>query len=110
MAQSDDRAYLSAGKGDGAKKPAGKGAEWWLGEIARSRKLWKGYRERAQKVIDRYRDEREDFDTGARVRFNILYSNVETLRPAIYSQLPNPGRAPALPRLRPRGSGSAQTC
>lgn len=90
MAQSDDRAYLSAGKGDGAKKPASKGAEWWLGEIARSRKLWKGYRERAQKVIDRYRDEREDFDTGARVRFNILYSNVETLRPAIYSQLPNP--------------------
>lgn len=71
--------------------PKAKGADWWLKEIARSRKAWQTYRERAGKVIKRYRDERGMMErSGANVRFNILYANVETLRPAIYSHLPNP--------------------
>jgi hypothetical protein len=80
-------AYLSKGE---APKRDGKGAKWWLGEIGRSRKHWREYRERAQKVVDRYRDEKRDAYAGDSTKFNILYSNVETLRPAVYSHVPNP--------------------
>lgn len=68
---------------------AGKNADWWGKEVARSVKDWRDYRDRAQKVIERYRDEREDAEEN-RKRFNILYSNTETLGPAIYSQVPVP--------------------
>ena len=74
------------------KKPKalgmGKSADWWLQEIARSQKSWSTYRERARKVIERFRDERDSAMQGK--RFNMLYSNTETLRAAIYSRVPNP--------------------
>ena len=74
------------------KLSANKDAAWWGREIPRSRKGWKTYRERARKVIDRYRDERDDVESteGKTKKFNILYSNTETLGPAIYSQVPVP--------------------
>ena len=82
------------GNGSDLKPAAGKrerSADWWRKEIARSvGGKWKTYRERAEKVIERYRDERELLQSGSEVKFNILYANVETLRPAIYSHLPNP--------------------
>lgn len=45
------------------------------------------WRERAKKVVERYRDERK---RGSGKRFNIFWSNVETLKATIYSQSPNP--------------------
>ena len=77
------------------KKPKalgmGKSADWWLQEIARSQKSWSTYRERAHKVIERFRDERDSaMMTIQGKRFNMLYSNTETLRAAIYSRVPNP--------------------
>jgi hypothetical protein len=75
------------------KLSGGKNATWWKREVSRSRKSWKDYRDRANAVIRRYRDEREserDSGKSKNKRFNILFSNVETLKPAIYSQVPVP--------------------
>jgi hypothetical protein len=76
------------------KKPtevvaAGKNSEWWVGEVSRSFKGWRDYRDKAKKVLARYRDERKDSDSE-RKRFNILYSNTETMGPVVYSQAPVP--------------------
>lgn len=45
------------------------------------------WRQRGKKIVKRFRDERPDSDDGT-ARFNILWSNVETLFPAIYSRPP----------------------
>lgn len=76
---------------DKAKKGGanGKSAEWWKKEVSRSMKDWKETRDKGKKVIERYRDER-GAQEGKKKRFNILFSNVETLKPAIYSQVPVP--------------------
>jgi hypothetical protein len=76
----------------GSPLAAGKDAGWWTAELRRSAKSWKDYRDRAKKVVERYRDERDQADglmTGTK-KFAILYSNTETLGPAIYSQVPQP--------------------
>lgn len=62
-------------------------AERWLKVISRQRRREKKWRDQAEKVLDRYRDERP---TGySQVpRFPMLWSNVETLKPAIYARPP----------------------
>lgn len=42
--------------------------------------------ERGKKIVNRFRDQREPLHDGS--RFNILWSNIETLFPAIYSRPP----------------------
>lgn len=76
----------------GSKLSANKDASWWTKEIARSVRDWKDYRDRGRKIIERYRDDRKDVNNADErtKRFNILYSNTETLGPAIYSQMPMP--------------------
>ena len=44
------------------------------------------WRNRSRKIVKRYRDERESLENSS--RFNILWSNVETLQPAIYARPP----------------------
>jgi len=44
---------------------------------------------RSKKIVKRYTDEREDGQTNQK-RYNILWSNIETLKPAIYAQTPKP--------------------
>jgi hypothetical protein len=44
------------------------------------------FRDRAQKVVDRYEDEHDREDT----KFNILWSNTEVLHSALYARSPNP--------------------
>lgn len=68
---------------------AGHDAGWWTKEVKKSRTAWKDYRDRSVKVIKRYRDDRDAEQKGKK-RFSILYSNTETLGPAIYSQVPVP--------------------
>jgi hypothetical protein len=68
----------------------GNSPAWWLQEVERSRTHWKKYREEVYKILERYRDERDSSLDESMVRFNILYSNTETLKPAIYSQPPKP--------------------
>ena len=58
----------------------------WLKELDAEEKTHKDYRRRAKEIVDRYRDEKERQDS----RFNILWSNTETLHSAVYSNTPKP--------------------
>lgn len=67
----------------------------WKGEIDRAIKRDRNWHVRGRKIIRRYRDERNDTSdsqTAARGtrRFNILWSNVQTLLPSLYSRMPEP--------------------
>ena len=67
-------------------------AQRWAREIKLALKDSQKWRGRAEKVLKRYRDERSSDETWADAdrRFNILWSNVQTLGPAIYAQPPSP--------------------
>ena len=75
---------------------AGKGAPGvvarWIAELDLSDKVEEKWRTRAKDVSDRYRDEKsqnnQDYQTGN--RYNILYSNIQTICPALYNQSPKP--------------------
>ena len=62
-------------------------ARHWRGELARAARLQREWTTRAEKVVERYRAERR---SSGRRRFNILWANTETLKPAIYSRTPVP--------------------
>lgn len=64
-------------------------AEFWLSEIDAAEKSFKEWFERGKKVVDRYRDDRGARDAGRR-KFNILWSNVQVLKPALYGRMPKP--------------------
>ena len=73
MAESDDK----------------KSAQPWHDELSRYKEVFKKWTERGEKVVKRYRDERKDVE-ATDARFNIFWSNVQTLKPAIYAKPPNP--------------------
>lgn len=61
----------------------------WHDELRRYQEDFKKWTERGENVVKRYRDERKDTEqTDA--RFNILWANVRTLKPAIYAKPPMP--------------------
>ena len=63
-------------------------AFYWRDELHRYKEDYKKWAEAGRKIVRRYRDERKD-STNIDVRFNILWSNVKTLKPAVYSRAPN---------------------
>jgi len=52
----------------------------------RSFRAWEG---RASKIIDKYKDSSR-YQTNPQAKFNILFSNVQTIQPAIFARLPRP--------------------
>lgn len=64
---------------------AAKEARDWKRELQQSTKREKTWYEAAEKVIERYRGEEKKKN-----RYNVLWSNTETLRPAIYNSRPSP--------------------
>lgn len=58
-------------------------------EIQLYDKTYKTWEKRATKIIKRYKDERGESQVNP-TRFNILYSNVQTLFPAAYGRDPKP--------------------
>lgn len=68
-----------------------KSARRWLTEIERAEKRDSKWVQRGRKIITRYRDERIDSSDGiqGRRRFNILWSNVQTLMPSLYARRPD---------------------
>lgn len=58
---------------------------YWLSEIKASRKRHERYRKMGKEVFDLYEADQEQ-----ETPFNILYSNTETLRPALFSAQPRP--------------------
>src|SRR3990167_270392 len=63
----------------------------YLDEIAKYSREFKKWEERSSKIIKRYRDEgrSNQTDTNA-AKFNILWSNVQTLVPATFARVPQP--------------------
>lgn len=84
---------------DDLEKPATDQAQLakkWIAEIAASEKQQSKWMTRAKKVEKIYNDERDVSSDRSR-KFNILWSNVETLRPAVYMNTP---KARAVRRYR----------
>ena len=66
--------------------PIKKDVKFWLAELELAGKHESKWRKRARNVINIYRD-----DTGTNeTHFNILWSNTQTQRPALYSSTPKP--------------------
>ena len=66
-------------------------SKFWLGEITAAKKRDSSWIERADKVIARYRDERNlDRTAQSERRANILWSNTETLKSTLFTGLGNP--------------------
>lgn len=79
-------------------------AAFWLDEIKRSQSYYEDWHHESERIYQRYRDERGTDARGAAnsswrlmtgqnvvtKRYNILWSNTETMAPAIYSQMPEP--------------------
>jgi len=55
---------------------------YWLDEIKEAKKREKDFRKNGDKILKTYQ--------GEKTPFNILYSNTETLLPALFSDLPKP--------------------
>jgi hypothetical protein len=64
-------------------------ARRWQTELELAEKECRTWVERGRKIVKRYRDERDATEDGSK-RFNILWSNIQTLRPAVYSKKPKP--------------------
>ena len=62
----------------------------WLDAISTYEREFKKWEGRVDKILKRYRDENRDNKDNAEARFNILWSNVQTLVPATFSRLPVP--------------------
>lgn len=67
------------------KQEPGKVVAYWLSEIKASKKRHERYRKMGREVLELYAAEKEE-----ETPFNILYSNTETLRPALFSAQPRP--------------------
>jgi hypothetical protein len=80
----DTRADLE--KGDAGK------FSYWMGQDQIAHKETDLWVKRGRKIVKRYRDERPTNSTGGRSmhRFNILWSNVQTLIPTLYARCPKP--------------------
>lgn len=63
-------------------------ADWKL-ELELSDKQFKKWNERGKKIVRRYRDDRDALVEKSR-RYNVLWSNVRTLKAAIYARVPKP--------------------
>lgn len=67
------------------KKDPSTVVEYWLNEIKQAKKREAAYRKVGEEVFKIY-----ESDDEQAVPFNILYSNTETLRPALFSAQPRP--------------------
>lgn len=64
----------------------------WLLELDMAEQHEREWRERGRKIVELYRDEKRKAEdsSAANRRYNILYSNTEVLKGAVYSQAPIP--------------------
>lgn len=63
----------------------------WISELEASEKWQREFIDRCRRIVTRYRDERKNVDNQPnqdRKRFPILWSNLQTLGPAVYARVP----------------------
>jgi hypothetical protein len=70
---------------DTSKKAVDSVVTYWLNEIAAAKKREKNYRKDGERILKIYSGAEPD-----KTPYNILYSNTETLLPALYSSIPRP--------------------
>ena len=63
-----------------------KSSQDWFNALELSKKEMAKWQDRGEKIVKRYRDERSEFGSGR--RYNILWSNIRTLLPAVYAKKP----------------------
>lgn len=74
----------------GAPKVDKKAAEW-IQKIAAYDRVFGPWKKRAKGIAERYRDyDQNDATKKSTSDFNILWSNIEVLMPAVFSRLPKP--------------------
>jgi len=61
----------------------------WYNCIAQYERTFKEWEGRADKIVKRYRDESRSRN-NPNAKFNILWSNVQTITPAVFARLPRP--------------------
>lgn len=64
-------------------------AAFWSNEIATYESQFAKWEVRAKKIVKRYKDERPE-NAKRTSQFNILWSNIQTLGPALYAKNPTP--------------------
>jgi F0F1-type ATP synthase membrane subunit b/b' len=69
-------------------EPTSTGVDKWLNIISQYDNEFKKWEARAAKIVKRYRDDNRSQHTNETAKFNILWSNVQTLIPAVYAKLP----------------------
>ena len=62
---------------------------YWHDQIEAAIKIFDKWEKRGQKVVKRYRDERDAIEMP-RMKFNILWSNIQVLYPALYGRQAKP--------------------
>jgi hypothetical protein len=74
------------------RKDLGKGPnavfQFWMGQEKIAEKEENNWYKKARKIVKRYRDERPESNKDS--KFNILWSNVQTLLPTLYARTPKP--------------------
>ena len=63
--------------------------EDWYNCIAQYERTFKEWEGRADKIVKRYRDDSRSRN-NPQAKFNILWSNVQTITPAVFARLPRP--------------------
>jgi hypothetical protein len=63
--------------------------EDWYNCIAQYERTYKEWEGRADKIVKRYRDQSRS-QNNPNAKFNILWSNVQTITPAVFARLPRP--------------------
>lgn len=72
-------------------------AKFWLSELDAAKKRDEKWHKRAEKVVARYRDERDSDDRTER-KTNILWSNTEVLKSVLFQGIGNPDVRRRFPR------------
>lgn len=93
MADPVETAADDAGKSQSAERSPADVVRYWTDQLGAYDDEFKDWVPRCRKIIRRYRDERTEKQDGTVTgawRFNSLWSNVQTLLPAIYIKAPKP--------------------
>ena len=81
--------------------------QFWTAELQSAGKDFEKWEERSHKIVRRYRDDRDAVDSRVR-KFNILWSNVQVMKPALYGRMPKPEVSRRFKDADPVGRTAAQ--
>ncbi|HEY1430738.1 MAG TPA: hypothetical protein VGF39_03800 [Stellaceae bacterium] len=63
--------------------------QFWNSQLSLAEREDEDFIKRGRRIVDRYRDER-DANEARTAKYNILWSNIETLKPVLYGRTPEP--------------------